>query len=434
MIAEKRISYINNAILMLIVLFSAFRATIFPSLLGLGDRVFLILIPALGITFCIYFVKATATEKKEFLKENAIVIVYFLIRGICWVVNGLDHYILGSLVYEVTFLILICRWTAGNFETAKKICNMFILFNLLMNVMSLINMLFNMVGVDTFEYLAKVHENPDYLTLSPWAALYLNPNNAGIMTAMALLLFICFKNKRSSKGIIRICYIIFTFFMMYNYGCRSAIVGFLAVAIMWLIIELFKYNKKYAMLISFLVIAMGNSILLGVLIIDKMQVPEVINQINYVSSGRYVIWKDSCGATIAGDYLLFGQGSNETELENRNAYLKERWVRDGYGEDAFIPTNLGIHNGFLGLIFNGGILCFICFIIIMWQKIRRMPMALNGHWYMIIIFSLVVNNFEALLIMNRSYVCFLMMIVLTMSDEKIDILSNKDEKLEEEES
>ena len=53
----------------------------------------------------------------------------------------------------------------------------------------------------------------------------------------------------------------------------------------------------------------------------------------------------------------------------------------------------------------------------MLQKIRHMK-YLKGYWYLVVIFVLVVNNFESMIIMNKFYTCFLMMIILCMNTAK----------------
>ena len=49
--------------------------------------------------------------------------------------------------------------------------------------------------------------------------------------------------------------------------------------------------------------------------------------INDISSGRYEIWNDAYHTAGYSEAWLLGHGSNETELENRNAYLKNNGLK-----------------------------------------------------------------------------------------------------------
>lgn len=415
----------SNALLMLIVLFSALRATIFTKVLGLSDRVFLILIPLFLGTFLIRFFLAGKMEKLTFLKTHILVIVYLGIRCVLLVSHGFNHYIFGSIIYETAFLLLICPWTVGSYEKVKKIFVVFIGFNLIMNLLSvgLVMCMGKLSGWDID--LAAYHEIPGYMEMNPYAGLFLNQNNAGIMTAMALCLFLLVMKaahndrkypvwKITGMGV----YILFSLYMLYRYGCRSADVGLIAVLLVYGLVKAFKWNKKKILQICLVAILLCNAALLAVIASGADETSEHIAAINLLSTGRYKLWNDGYHTASSADAWLLGQGSNELELENRNVYLKEKWISEGNDETLYVEEILGLHSGYLSILFNAGIICFVLFVVILWQKIGRMLFRNKDNWYLIVIFAFTVNLFESLLIMNRSYVCFLMMIVLAMGDMK----------------
>ena len=101
----------SNIVLMLIVLFSALRATIFVKALGLSDRVYVILILLFLCTFAVQFLLAERAEKLAFIKNNVLVIVYLGFRCVLLIISGFNHYILGSIIYETVLLILIFPWS-----------------------------------------------------------------------------------------------------------------------------------------------------------------------------------------------------------------------------------------------------------------------------------------------------------------------------------
>lgn len=426
---------ISNIILMLIVLFSAFRATIFIEVLGLSDRVFLILISLFLCTFVIQFFLAEKEDKVMFLKDHIFVIVYLGIRCVLFALHGFDHYILGSIIYETTFLLLICRWTVGSYEKVKKIFIVFIGFNLVMNLLSAGSVIFMETLSKWGVVLSMYHETSGYMEAYPYAGLFLNPNNAGIMTAMALCLFLfMLKAAHGSKkypiweiigmGI----YILFSLYMLYQYGCRSADIGLIAVLLVYGLAKVSKWNKKRFLQICLIGVILCNVVLLAVIASGADETSERIAAVNTLSTGRYKIWNDGYHTAMDTESWLLGQGSNELELENRNAWLKEQWIAAGYDASQYVETTLGLHSGYLSILFNAGIICSILFVIILWQKIGRMRFRSESSWYLVVVFALAVNLFESLLIMNRSYVCFLMMIVLAMGDtEEMKHFGEKDE-------
>lgn len=415
----------SNVLLMLIVLFSALRATIFTKVLGLNDRVFVILILLFLGTFLIQFFLAGKEEKLAFLKSHILVIVYLGIRCVSFALHGFNHYIFGSIIYETAFLLLICTWTVGTYEKVKKIFIAFIGFNFIMNLLSVGSVIFMGTLSKWGVVFSMYHEMPGYMEANLYAGLFVNPNNAGIMTAMALCLFFfvvktfyCSKKylawQIAGMGI----YILFSLYMLYRYGCRSADVGLITVLLVYGLVKAFKWNKKRVLQIVLVAVFLCNAALLAVIASGADETSERIATINELSTGRYKLWEDGYHTASFMDAWLLGQGSSELEIENRNDYLKEQWISSGNDADLYWEQKLGIHNGYLSVLFNAGVICFVLFAIILWQKISKMLFCNKDNWYLIVIFTFIVNIFEALLIMNRLYVCFLMMIVLAMGDMK----------------
>lgn len=420
---NKIVFKIDNIVLFLMVFYSAFRSTIFPQVIGVNDRVLVVLTPVLLVCFMMHFIIVGRNEKKNFLKENAIIIIYLFVRGIALIIDGINTYTLGSIMYETVFLLFICRWTVGDYSNSKKCFGIFIVLNLIVNIMSFIVVAFpefiTLLGVDLTIY----HENVWYMSMDPYAALYLNPNTAGIMTAMALIIFLAMGNKSDirtasmAKKLTYIAYIVFTVFMIYKYGCRSAIVGLILVVGAYIVVRVLKVDKRKVVQVVFVAIIVSNIGMVGYISINNSDTINTEGMINAISSGRYKIWNDAYHTANYSEAWLLGHGSNETELENRNAYLEKQWVESGQNSDTYVSTTLGIHNGYLGVLFNTGIIAFVLFVIIMLRKIRHMK-YLEGYWYLAIIFVLVVNNFESMIIMNKFYTCFLMMIILCMNTAK----------------
>ena len=424
----------SNIVLMLIVLFSALRATIFVKALGLSDRVYVILILLFLCTFAVQFLLAERAEKLAFIKNNVLVIVYLGFRCVLLIISGFNHYILGSIIYETVFLLLICPWSVGSYAKVKKIFAAFIGFNLIMNLLSMGSVICMKMLSKWGIVFSMYHETPGYMEANPYAGLFVNPNNAGIMTAVALCLFLfMIKSAHGGKKYVAWkmigigIYVLFSLYMLYRYGCRSADAGLIAVLLAYGLAKRSKWNKKRFLQIGLVIVILCNVVLLAVIASGIDNTSEEIRTINRLSTGRFEIWEDGYHTVSFMDAWLLGQGSSELEIENRNTYLKEQWISNGNDAGLYWGEKLGIHNGYLSVLFNAGIFCFVLFVVILWQKIGRMPFNNKGNWYLIVIFTFIVNLFEALLIMNRLYVCFLMMIVLAMGDKGMKHFGGNDE-------
>ena len=327
------VSKVDSIILMLIVFYSAFRSTIFPQVIGTSDRVLVVLIPILLACFAIHFFIADRSEKVAFLKSNVVVIAYLVVRTVSLVIGGFNSYTLGSIMYETVFLLLICRWTVGDYSNSNKCFGIFIVLNLTVNIMSFIAATFpefiTLLGFD----LAMYHENVWYMSMDPYAALYLNPNTAGIMTAMALIIFLAMENKSGirtasiTKKLTYVAYIVFTVFMIYKYGCRSAIVGLILVIVADIVVRVLKVDKRKVVQVVFMAIIVCNIGMVGYISINNSDTVNTEGMINDISSGRYEIWNDAYHTAGYSEAWLLGHGSNETELENRNAYLKNNGLK-----------------------------------------------------------------------------------------------------------
>ncbi|MDO5415004.1 MAG: O-antigen ligase family protein [Bacillota bacterium] len=371
---------------------------------------FLIVIPLVGVVFLIYFFTFSKEEKKNYIKENIVVIIYFIIRIISLLFLGFDSRIIGCMVYEIMFLVFINRWTLSDYKKVKYIFIMFIVFNFIVNVCSLI---VGALGLNGFISLAY---NVNSLAYEfPWASVYMNPNNGGIMTAIAIILYLCIAKFKVKYIPMHIIYMAFSLFMLMKYDCRSAVMSLILCGLGYIIDKALKISKKRLIQAILIIVVLCNAALIAIINIDEIQSSEPIKVINTLSTERYIIWYDAFYTAKENNMLLLGEGSNENELENRNNYLLKEWENNGFDTNSYPTTKLGLHNGYFSILFGAGIICAILFLIIMWQKIRQAEILNEGYWYLVVIFALMVNNFEALLIMNRSYVCFIMMIILVMT-------------------
>ena len=91
------------------------------------------------------------------------------------------------------------------------------------------------------------------------------------------------------------------------------------------------------------------------------------SQVNAMTTGRYQVWQDA--VVSHADQWAFGAGSYEREIDERNAYLEEKFVAAGGNGNQFVPTILHLHNGYLSVMMYGGIFAFVLFILIIIDKV-----------------------------------------------------------------
>ena len=142
----------------------------------------------------------------------------------------------------------------------------------------------------------------------------------------------------------------------------------------------------------------------------------VEDKLSSLSSSRYIIWKESF--LIQQDSLLFGKGNLKLEKEARKELVDK--VKPMESTRFYAATELGPHNGYIGMISGTGWLGFLVFIAILIQRIRRSKSLESGNWYLLLIFFFAINCFESLFILNRFFICFYMFLILESDWEKGD--------------
>lgn len=366
------------------------------------------------------------TEKFLFLPSVVWLLLFFVARCIVFCIEGFQYGIAREIFFEFVFLVAICRWTVGKNFRVDVLAYVFCLLNLIMNLTNtychhVLALYFegNNVNESVLEFLKGLETYSDYgIGYNP-AILYVNPNSAGIMTALAILLsFLLIKNKKMLPVIV--LYWMYSLYALYQYGSRGSEVSFIVAIISIVLILGLKWitPKRIvaACLLCCCVLTVFIYAFIGYNLTDgSRELNETEAKINTVSTQRYVIWQD-CFISHS-DKWMFGTGSPTLEKDQRNEYLKDTYA-DVYGtEEGFVPTTFSVHNGYLATIFITGWAGFILFIIIMLDKIFKAkvlkPRNKNGAiMAALIIFALMVSNFEALLVTSRYFTVLLVFIIL----------------------
>ena len=206
------------------------------------------------------------------------------------------------------------------------------------------------------------------------------------------------------------------------FGCRSADVGILFILAVMAVQKYFNCKKKTAVFFSLCLMVLTLIPIYGLIqyneSIEHLSYTEIEAAADRFSSGRYTLWKECI--IVQKDNPVFGIGSLNLEQQARGDMmdsLEKRWVSS---YRYFSSIELGPHNGYIAQISATGWAGFAFFIAILAQKIKRADHLNRGRWYLLVIYTLVINCFESLFILNRFFTCFYMLLILETDMEQQD--------------
>lgn len=392
-----------------------------------------IIMIAIFLLFIYRFFTVSKEERKEWFTDKFFfvpsfvwLLMFFAVRLIAFISSGFDYGVAREVFFEFVFLVAICRWTVGKnvrFEIAAAV---FIFINLITNIGNTycVHVIADNFNGNDFNkpVMDFISELSTYLPYGPKynnAVLYVNPNSAGIMTGFAIIISLIFWKYSKIRPVIFI-YWIYSLYVMIQYDSRGAVLSFLVSVIVMILMKVVKWvTPKRAVVFCMIISACTASavyIFIGYNLTDgDKNFTQTEEQVNMLSTGRYKIWQDCYISHI--DEKLFGEGSPAIEKETRNQYLLEEHIETYGSEDGFVKTNFSVHNGYLATVFITGWLGFILFLIIMADKIcKAKVLSYNKNLSMVIasivIYTLIVSNFEALLVTSRYYTVLMSFIVL----------------------
>lgn len=344
----------------------------------------------------------------KWIKSNFIVLVYFVVRSITIVRTDFDYSAIRSVFFECFFLIGITNFTL---ETGKQ-NKYFFIFAVLEFIFTLgsLFLYYTMPLFGTEEVLLEFTN----LETQGRALLFGNTNAAGIMCAFAVILAIIYYDKNIFNKKIILIYGIYNLIAMILFGCRSANLGLIAAIVALLLVSKIRFITGKKIVVASLICAVLSLAPIYYCIFNlndynAFELTDEENIIDDISTGRYLIWKQ-CAMTQTSN-ALFGLGSLKLEQEARKELIAD--IDQDYYWRMVKSTELGPHNGYIGMISSTGILGFTLFILALLQVIERCRNLDYGKWYMLLVFIFVINCFESLFILNRFFSCFFMFMILT---------------------
>ena len=352
------------------------------------------------------------------IKSNVLVVAYFIIRLISLWQSGFDYSVIRTIFFEMFFLIGICKITISAVNRRNFYIKFFIWFEL---VISLLCVLIFFVVPHLSSGMQDLVAACTYYEKSATASLFSNVNTAGIMAGFSIVLSITIYKKNILPEKFVIAFGLYNVVALIFFGARSADIGILAV-LLFIGIKHISRSENFK---RFTIVALCLMVLTLITIYgmigyyeseQALSYERVEDKLSSLSSSRYIIWKESF--LIQQDSLLFGKGNLKLEQEARKELVDE--VKPMESTRFYAATELGPHNGYIGMISGTGWLGFLAFIAILIQRIRRSKSLESGNWYLLLIFFFAINCFESLFILNRFFICFYMFLILESDWEKGD--------------
>ena len=351
------------------------------------------------------------------LRQNILVIGYFAARAISCVLSGFDYSVIRSIFFEVFYLIGISKITLG--RKREFYIKAFMVLEMIFSAGSLILYYYNAATGGSIQGFLSEYT---YFDKTGTALLYINPNTAGIFAGFSIILAIVLYGRSRYNKMFLALFGLFNLAALILFGCRSADVGVIFVLAVVILAKLAPQIKKNRIQIICLILMVLTLIpIYGFTLYTSknegiFSYTEQEAAINGLSTGRYIVWKECIVAQE--DDMLFGAGSLNIEQKERQEIVS--FVDQSYYWRYVQATELNPHNGYIAQISATGWVGFALFIAILAQRIKRADHLDKGRWYLLVIYTLVINCFESLFILNRFFTCFYMLLILETDMEQPD--------------
>lgn len=385
------------------------------------ETVLLAIAIVLGIVFIASRFTKAWPQSVELAKRNFWILIYFFIRIVSWAVHGFDYSILRQLLIEVTFLIFILFAPLSE-KYLDRIIKLGLCLILIGGVLETAgSTVITLFPDSTLGEFIKSHSwfNP---YMDKPSVFYSNSNHFGMLSGLGIVLSYMQLNK-TSQATKRLYYIniALCILMLIVSECRSAEIAILLVFVSMGIQKIFKIKETTLTIGAASAIMLAFVCLFGFFILsptkDTMRTP-FEESLNYLSSGRYTVWRDMY-YSHTDDYIL-GTGSITLEKQERYKYRVRRHDGEGLDENSSLREFRGPHNGYLGMLYCAGIPALLVFGIIILKKSKKLIQQ-QKKAFALSIYILVINCFETMIITSFNMI----FIIYTLY---LNVYGNEDEK------
>jgi len=382
----------------------------------------------LALASVIEFFGLDKDGKKAWLKGQAVIILYFAVRLVCFVqVRSFSS--ARSLFLEGIYLLALTRLTVDRRTVTRVILPVYLFINLACNVILMIVMdYFRQIraGRPHYEGYRFLVEDTYYPTHGELGVVYSNPNTMGIMTAFAVIIALIYMYRCRSK-ILKVLLgaaAAFSLFCIHFAECRSAEAALAVCLAAGLILILIKKVKARRLVICvFLCCLIGISALAVYMnamedtgVTDTANYTSIENRVNSLGTHRYTLWK--AGLLAGRDTRLLGAGSMKLAMEQREAFRQQAFVDAGGRASEYHREELDPHSGYYGMLFATGALGAGLFFLHLFIKLLKTKTLEEKEWAIPLIFCFVANLFETMTVITRYYICILTILIIAMGFDR----------------
>lgn len=410
--------------------------TVYKTIFGLYfevtmERIQCIIGAGLALLAVYTFVKSDKGTRKKWIVGNAFVFAYFLVRVVTLIYTGVQYTVIRGLFFEGIYLIVLSSLIVDTKFCKRTIFPFFIAFNFVLNCINIVfyyackNAVVGSSGPNILYQFALKYTFLGNESTYYYSCLYANPNFFGMMTGLALIISLnyFYKGMDRRKKIVYAVYVIFSLYCILVSNCSSAIVGLAACAFVVYLVKKFKCFTRKTVIIwcAILAVLASSSVLVYISMQNELGAyTEEEGKMSRLTTGRYAIWKDCYYGHNDVDKLLLGCGNITLEKQERYEYMLTKGPDYGYDKDGSLSELVGTHNGYIGMLYCTGIFSALLFMCILFKRIRTSNILNKKYWYLAIIFVVVINLVESMIILSKNFPCLYMFLILAMDDEKTD--------------
>ncbi|EDS71592.1 hypothetical protein ANASTE_01294 [Anaerofustis stercorihominis DSM 17244] len=423
-IKGKKSNVIFNIIIMITMLIFIFRNTLLLKL----DSTFFIGLNLISFFLCIivfiynYLISIKNFNLKKLIKNNIIIILYFIVRLITLYIKDFDNATLRSIVIEFFLLVILFRGLTLNGNNPKKILKPCIIIISLVTaffILRVVYYLFTSSGLEE-AFLKSLIYSISGTTFN------VNPNDGGILVTFVITFSLFYIEKKDYKYYISI---IISILYLFISGCRSAITGLIVVLLCYFVVKYHKSINLKKLMGKILLISLSYLIIMIAIVgvnSKLLSFTPFENIWNAYSSQRYMLDKYTI-LSLKDDFLI-GFGSYEYTGQKRYDYLMEnipQMVDVKLGANAGYASKyrkLNAHNGFLDFIAGNGLICLILFLYFFINRIKNIDDKVCKKYFLPIIYMIVVSNFENTILNIIPFMFFLIILfIASMEYEQLKI-------------
>lgn len=376
------------------------------------------------LVFAIRLIGSGKSGFVNYFKKNIWIVAFFVMRMVSLAYHGGNYTVLRQIFFEAVYLVPIGYLLIDRDLIEKVAVKVFVILNLVTNI-------FEFAVV---KYLFYCEANGVQSSVATWlydntywatgTRMYDNCNHMGLITALAMILAIDLfrRHKCWQSAVLAVLYYGFSAYTVWVSTCRNAILC-LAVTFVFYVIKILakKINGRQLATICLLCVTLSTVGIYGLILLQNN--PHGLNEteakIDFVSSGRYLIWKSS--TYVHKDDFLIGGGSITLEKIQRYNYDKEHvsYLTSHHIEpEEAAVSYVGPHNAYIGIISTAGVIAFVFYMISLYLAINRSSLIDKMPYMLAVVFILVMNVLECRLITGLNIYCTMLYLILAPEREE----------------